>query len=296
MVPAPTAAALSEVTAGRGREESIQGKSARSLEALSEVARIQSTAASNAIERITAPPDRIAALVRDRTAPQNRSEAEIAGYGKALDTIHSSAEHIPFKPSIVRQFHRDLYALTPTPGGRFKSTQNEVARFDKAGNKVEVIFEGTRPAETPTAMDELHDRFNLAFGERQHAPLLLSGAYVFDFLMIHPFNDGNGRLSRLLTLLLLYKCGHEVGRFISLEKVIEENKSAYYDSLERSTAGWGPGRARHLALARLLPWSPERGLPGAGRADRRPCQWSRLQSEAHPAVRPGSPLRCIHPR
>jgi Fic family protein len=195
LVPAPTAGALSEVTAGRGREEALQRLNPRTLAALSEAALIQSTAASNAIEGIVAPIDRVAALARDQASPENRSEEEIAGYRRALDTIHSSAEHIPIKPSIVRQFHRDIYSLTATPGGRLKSTQNEVARFDEAGRKVAVIFEGTSPAQTPAAMDELHERFNLAFEEGRHAPLLLSGAYVFDLLMIHPFNDGNGRVS-----------------------------------------------------------------------------------------------------
>lgn len=240
MVPAAVAAALGEVAAGRGGEAAAE-RSGAALRALSETARIQSTAASNAIERITAPADRIADLVQERTAPRNRSEQEIAGYRKALDTIHESAEHIPLSPSVVRQFHRDLYFYTATPGGRFKSTRNEVARFDSSGAKIAVIFEGTEPAETPAAMDELHRRHAAAVQQGRHSPLLLSGAYVFDFLMIHPFDDGNGRISRLLTLLLLYRCGHQVGRYISLEKLIEESRETYYESLERSTAGWDRG-------------------------------------------------------
>lgn len=241
LVPGPTAAALSEVTAGRGREDAFRQQNPQVLESLTEVARIQSTEASNAIENITAPHRRIADLVQEKTTPENRPEEEIAGYRKVLDTIHSSAEHIPFRRTVVEQFHRDLYSFTPVPGGRFKSTQNEVARYDAAGNKLDVIFEGTSPFETPAAMDELHQRFDAAAKERVHAPLLLAGAYVFDFLMIHPFDDGNGRMSRLLTLLLLYHAGHEVGRFISLEKLIEESKETYYESLRKSTAGWDEG-------------------------------------------------------
>lgn len=206
-----------------------------------EIARIQSSESSNAIEHITAPAKRVAELVQDKTAPQNRPEEEIAGYRKVLDTIHASAEHIPVKTSITLQFHRDLYSFTATPGGNLKNTQNEVARFDKDGKKIEVIFEGVSPFETPAAIDELHKRFDEALKDRKHSPLLLSGAYVFDFLMIHPFNNGNGRLSRLLTLLLLYHAGHEIGRFISLEKLIEESKETYYESLEKSTAGWDKG-------------------------------------------------------
>lgn len=237
MVPASTAAALAEVSTGRGREEAFRRQHPQILDGLTEIARIQSSESSNAIEHITAPANRVAELVQDKTSPQNRPEEEIAGYRKVLDTIHASAKHIPTKASIVLQFHRDLYSFTATPGGHFKNTQNEVARFDKEGRKTKVIL-GTSPFETPAAMDELHERFVEADKEGRHAPLLLAGAYVFDFLMIHPFNDGNGRLSRLLTLLLLYHAGHEIGRFISLEKLIEESKETYYESLERSTGGW----------------------------------------------------------
>jgi len=241
MVPASTARALAEVSTGLGREEAFRRQHPQILEGLTEIARIQSSESSNAIEQITAPANRIAELVQDKTTPQNRPEEEIAGYRKALDTIHASAKHIPIKASIVLQFHRDLYSFTATPGGHFKNTQNEVARFDKAGRKTEVVFKGTSPFETPAAMDELHERFAEATREGRHAPLLLAGAYVFDFLMIHPFNDGNGRLSRLLTLLLLYHADHEIGRFISLEKLIEESKETYYESLERSTRNWEKG-------------------------------------------------------
>lgn len=206
-----------------------------------EVALIQSSASSNAIEHVTAAPGRVTELVQDKTEPQNRSEEEIAGYRKVLDTIHSSASHIRLTSSVVLQFHRDIYAFSPVPGGSFKNAQNEVARFDRAGKKLAVIFQGTSPFETPAAMDELHERYTEAIRAGAHAPLLLAGAYVFDFLMIHPFNDGNGRMSRLLTLLLLYHCGHEVGRFISLEKLVEESKETYYESLEKSTASWDRG-------------------------------------------------------
>jgi Fic family protein len=241
LVPAPTAASLAEASTGRGREEAFRRQNPQVLEGLMEVALIQSSASSNAIERITAAPGRVTELVQDKTAPKDRSEEEIAGYRKALETIHSSAEHIPLNSRVVLQFHRDIYGFSPVPGGRFKSAQNEVARFDSEGRKVQVIFKGISPFETPMAVDELHERYAEAVQGGVHAPLLLAGAYVFDFLMIHPFNDGNGRMSRLLTLLLLYHCGHEVGRFISLEKLVEESKETYYESLEKSTAGWDRG-------------------------------------------------------
>lgn len=238
MVPSRSAAALAEASAGRGREEAFRRQNPQVLQGLMQVALIQSTGSSNAIEQITVAPGRVTELVQDKTTPQSRSEEEIAGYRRVLDTIHSSAEHIPFKRSVILQFHRDIYSFTPTPGGHFKNSKNEVARFDQQGNKLEIVFEGVEPSETPRAMDELHERFADAIESGEHSRLLLSAIYVFDFLMIHPFNDGNGRLSRLLTLLLLYHCGHEVGRFISLEKLVEESKETYYESLEKSTEGW----------------------------------------------------------
>jgi len=241
MVPAPFASALGAVSAGHGREEILRHRDPKAVDALREAAMIQSTAASNAIEQITAPAARIAELVREEARPQNRTEEEISGYRDVLATIHESAEQIPFTPSVVLQFHRDLYARTGTRGGRFKSVQNEVARFDRSGRKIGVVFRGTPPSETPGAMDELHERFALAMAEGRHAPLLLAGAYVFDFLMIHPFNDGNGRMSRLLTLLLLYQAGHDIGRFVSLERLIEKSKETYYEALQASTAGWEKG-------------------------------------------------------
>lgn len=238
MVPARSAASLAEASAGRGREQAFRKQNPQVLEGLMAVALIQSSASSNAIEQITAAPGRVTELVQDKTNPATRSEAEIAGYRKVLDTIHASANHIPLTSSVVLQFHRDIYAFSPTPGGRFKNTPNEVARFDPDGKKLAVIFRGVSPFETPAAMDELHERLADASREGTHAQLLLAGAYIFDFLMIHPFNDGNGRMSRLLTLLLAYHCGHEIGRFISLEKLVEDSKETYYESLQKSTPGW----------------------------------------------------------
>lgn len=241
LVPSEIAASLAEVEASRGREEAFRRQNPQILETLVEVARVQSTEASNAIESIFAPHRRIVDLVQEKTTPENRSEQEIAGYRLVLDQIHSSADGIPFKASVDLQFHRDLYSFTNTPGGRWKSAQNEVARFDAKGNKIGVIFEGTSPVETPAAMDGLHERFNEAVKEGRYPRLLLIGAFVFDFLMIHPFNDGNGRMSRLLTLLMLYQAGHDVGRFISLERLIADSKETYYESLRKSTVGWDKG-------------------------------------------------------
>src|SRR5680860_223604 len=241
LVPASTTTVLSELAAGRGREEAFQRQNPQVLDSLTEIAIVQSAESSNAIEGVTASPERIIELVQKKTTPENRPEGEIAGYRDVLNTIHSSAKHIPFTPNVVLQFHRDLYALTPRPGGRWKGTENEVATFDSDGNKIEVVFKGTPPLETAPALEELHERYAEAVKGGEHAHLLLVGTYIFDFLMLHPFDDGNGRMSRLLSLLLLYQAGHEVGRFISLEKLIEQTKETYYESLRKSTPGWDKG-------------------------------------------------------
>lgn len=241
-IPPEAVTALGEIENRRGRAEAFRRHDQENvLQALVEVARIQSTESSNAIEDIVAPHQRIVELVEEKTNPDNRSEQEIAGYRLALDQIHSSADAIPFRAAIDLQFHRDLYSFTATPGGKWKSTQNEVARYDAQGNKIGVILKGATPTETPGAMEELHERFGRAVDDGEYPRLYLIAAFIFDFLMIHPFNDGNGRMSRLLTLLALCHAGHDVGRFISLEKLIEESRETYYESLRASTAGWDQG-------------------------------------------------------
>jgi Fic family protein len=241
LIPADTAKLLSGIDVARGRQEAFRRQNPAALKTLVEVARIQSVDASNAIEGITASPRRLEALVKVKTTPANRSEQEIAGYRKVLDMIHSSAPDIPFKRSVVEQFHRDIYTFTPRPGGAFKVGPNEVREFHPDGTEI-VVFNPLTPFETPLAMEELHDRFEAAWNADEHHRLLLIGAYVFDFLMIHPFQDGNGRMSRLLTLLLLYQAEYEVGRFISLEKLINDSRETYYDSLRRSTPQWREGQ------------------------------------------------------
>ncbi|HTW41976.1 MAG TPA: Fic family protein [Solirubrobacteraceae bacterium] len=247
LIPASMALALAGVDLGRGREEAYRQQHPEALKTLIEIARIQSTEASNAIEQITAPRKRIEALVAEKTTPANRSEEEIAGYRAVLDTIHASAAHIPFKPSVVEQLHRDLYQFTNAPAGRWKTVENAIEEERADGTKI-VRFRTVPAAETPAAMDELHTRFADALRERDHHPLLLIGSYVFDFLAIHPFRDGNGRIGRLLTLLALYQSGYEVGRFISLERLINDSKETYYDALAASGHGW------HDDAHDIAPW------------------------------------------
>jgi len=239
--PAPIGRLLSDIDVARGREMAFRLQHPEVLKALIEIALVQSVEASNAIENITAPLKRIEQLVEEKTTPRNRSEEEIAGYRSVLSTIHSSAPHIPLKPNIIEQLHRDLYQFSPTRGGRFKDTDNTVEEVMSDGTR-RIRFQPVGWFETPAAVEELCAGFTRARDSDAYSPLLLIAAFTLDFLVIHSFSDGNGRMSRLLTLLLLYQSEIEVGRFISIEKLIEGTKESYYQSLEASTAGWHEGR------------------------------------------------------
>jgi Fic family protein len=247
LVPAAVARTLGAIDTARGREDAFRMQRPQLLGALVDVARIQSTEASNAIEHVVAPRRRIEALVEQKTTPRNRSEAEIAGYRAVLDLIHEQARDIPFRPSVVEQLHRDLYQYTAVPAGHWKTTENAIEEELPDGTK-RVRFQTVAAADTPAAMDELHAAFLRERDAGEHHPLLLIGCYVFDFLAIHPFRDGNGRMSRLLTLLLLYQSGYEVGRFVSLERLINEAREGYYESLEAAGVGW------HQNEHSIWPW------------------------------------------
>jgi len=248
LIPASVAQQLGAIDVGRGRQEAFRLQHPEVLETLRQIAVIQSVEASNAIEEITAPRTRIEKLVAERTAPANRSEEEIAGYRSVLATIHASARSMPFTPNVILQLHRDLYQFTGTPGGRWKVSDNLVTENLPSG-EVAIRFTPVSAFETQGAMRELHERLGQEWSALTYPRLLLTAAYVLDLLVIHPFQDGNGRIARLLSLLLLYQADYEVGRFISLEKLIEESKETYYESLARSTEGWHEGEHD------LRPWA-----------------------------------------
>ena len=231
----------------KGKQDLFKEQSPHVLETLQQAAIIQSTESSNRIEGITAPLERIKELVAEKTTPRDRSEQEIAGYRDVLTTIHSSYTHIPFTPGVVLQLHRDLYQFTVGEGGRWKSVDNEITETYPDGTKF-VRFQPVLAYATPLAMQRLHEQFNSLWQSDEIEPLLLIPTYVLDFLCIHPFSDGNGRIARLLTLLLLYKAGYEVGRFISLERIVERTKESYYDTLYQSSQNWHEGQHS------LLPW------------------------------------------
>ena len=207
------------------------------LTQLVKIARIQSTEASNKIEGIYTSDERLKALVQDSTRPRTRNEREIAGYRDVLNTIHESYDYIPLKPSMILQLHRDLFKFEGYDiGGKYKAADNIIEEDDK-GNKF-VRFQPMPAWETPEAMDILCDAFDTALATEQIDPLLLIPMFVLDFLCVHPFNDGNGRMSRLLTLLLMHRSGYIVGKYISIEKLIEKTKEEYYESLQQSSFGW----------------------------------------------------------
>ena len=239
--------AVRQIGEYRGREEMYATRAPQILETLREASVIASTESSNRIEGVSAPHERIEALVIRRDRPRNRSEQEIAGYRDVLDTIHTNWPHMKPSPNLVLQMHRDLYQFTPGGGGRWKTTQNRITETLPDGS-VRVRFEPVLPHLTTAAMTTLHERLDAEWEAGQTDPLLLIGAYVMDFLCIHPFLDGNGRLARLLTLLLLYRAGYGVGRYVSLEQVIEETRDSYYEALFQSSQGW------HDSRHSLLPW------------------------------------------
>ena len=222
----------------KGRQELFTRQKPVELERLIEIARVQSTEASNKIEGIVTTSTRIKQLMNEKTTPKSRDESEIVGYRDVLNTIHESYEYIPIRASYILQLHRDLYKYSGKDiGGRFKNTQNIIAETKADGTQV-VRFTPLPPYETPAAIDAICESFNQVIDSCVIDPLVLIPVFIHDFLCIHPFNDGNGRMSRLLTTLLLYRCGYMVGRYISIESKIEKTKSNYYDALEKSGIDW----------------------------------------------------------
>lgn len=222
------------------------------LSELLEIAKIQSTEASNRIEGIITTDDRLKLIVRDKTMPKNRSEREIAGYRDVLTTIHENYDYIPVKPNSFLQLHRDLYKFSNAAiGGNYKNSDNIIAEELPDGTK-KARFVPVPAWETPDAIDSLCQAYDEALKDPEKDPLLLIPMFILDFLCIHPFNDGNGRMSRLLTLLLLYRSGYIVGKYISLEKLISDSKETYYEVLQESSADWHEGKNDYLPFVRYM--------------------------------------------
>lgn len=222
----------------KGRQQLYLAQRPADLDKLIEVAKIQSTEASNAIEGIFTTNQRLSQLMEEKTTPRNRDEKEIKGYRYALNLVHENFEYIPIRPNYVLQLHKEMYQfLDVSYGGRFKDTPNEIAATYPNGRKV-TIFKPLEPYETPDAIQRICEEYDMAVNQLNVDPLVIIPVFIHDFLCVHPFNDGNGRMSRLLTTLLLYKSGYVVGKYISLEKKIQLTKDDYYDALGQSSKGW----------------------------------------------------------
>ena len=224
-----------------GKQEMYLKQRPNELEKLVEIAKIQSTEASNAIEGIVTTDTRIRQLVEEKTAPRNRDEQEIAGYRDALRVIHESFDAIPITRNYILQLHKIIYSHMNNPiAGQTKNVQNYISASYPDGH-TEILFTPLAPFETPTALDRICEEYNRVIGNLEVEPLIAIPVFIHDFLCIHPFNDGNGRMSRLLTTLLLYRDRFYVGKYISLEAKIAAHKDLYYDALNRSQQGWHEG-------------------------------------------------------
>ena len=235
-----------------GKQELYLRQRAEELEKLVEIAKVQSTEASNAIEGIVTKNTRIRQLVEEKTTPRNRDEQEIAGYRDVLSIIHESFDVIPITQNYILQLHKILYGHMNNPvAGRTKSVQNYISAAYPDGH-VETLFTPLSPFETPEALDRICEEYNRVIGNTELEPLIAIPVFIHDFLCIHPFNDGNGRMSRLLTTLLLYRSGFYVGRYVSLEAKIAKNKDLYYDALAQSQFGWHEGRENAVPFIKYL--------------------------------------------
>jgi Fic family protein len=269
----------------KGKQQLFEKQSPQLLSALREVARVQSIESSNRIEGVTAASGRVAELAAQRTTPRDRSEQEIAGYRDVLSTVHANALGMDVSTGLVLQLHRDLYQFSPTTGGVWKSTANDIVDVLSDGTH-RLRFSPLAPRLVDAAMNDLVTGYHSVMSGGHVDPLIAVPAFVLDFLCIHPFSDGIGRLSRILNLMLLYQVGYDVGRYISLEKVIEDSKETYYEALEASSEGWHEGRhnlvpwlqySHGVLLAAYLEFEQRVGQMGTGRGAKREMVIDRIR-------------------
>ena len=235
-----------------GKQEMYLKQRPAELEKLVEIAKIQSTEASNAIEGIVTTSTRIKQLVAEKTTPKNRDEQEIAGYRDVLSIIHENFDAIPISRNYILQLHKVLYSHMNNPlAGKTKNVQNYISATYPDGH-TEVLFTPLAPYETPEALDAICDEYDRVIGNMELEPLIAIPVFIHDFLCIHPFNDGNGHMSRLLTTLLLYRSGFSVGKYISLEAKIADNKDLYYEALRASQDGWLDGNEDPVPFIKYL--------------------------------------------
>lgn len=246
-VPMSTVRSIGLLGEYKGRQQLFERQSPQLLSALRDIARVQSIESSSRIEGVVAASGRVAAIAADKAAPIDRSEQEIAGYRDALATVNANATAMDLSGGLILQLHRDLYQFTAVSGGAWKATSNDIVDVLPDGTH-RLRFSPVAPHLVGTAIEELTTGFRSVVAEQRVDLLIAVPAFVLDFLCVHPFTDGNGRLSRILNLMLLYQAGYEVGRYISLERIIEDTKDTYYEALEASSAGW------HEGAHDLVPW------------------------------------------
>lgn len=235
-----------------GKQEQYLKQRPQEMEKLIEIAKIQSTEASNAIEGIATTSTRIKQLVEEKTTPRNRDEQEIAGYRDVLNVIHESFDAIPITQNYILQLHKMLYSHMNNPlAGRTKSVQNYISAAYPDGH-TEILITPLAPYETSEALDRICEEYNRVIGNLEVEPLIIIPIFIHDFLCIHPFNDGNGRMSRLLTTLLLYQNGFYIGKYISLEAKISKNKDLYYSAMSQSQTGWHEGKEDALPFIKYI--------------------------------------------
>lgn len=235
-----------------GKQEMYLKQRPEELEKLVEIAKIQSTEASNAIEGIVTTNTRMRQLVEEKTMPRNRDEQEIAGYRDVLNIIHESFDTIPITPNFILQLHKILYShMNNSVAGKTKNVQNYISATHPDGY-VETLFTPLAPYDTPNALDRICEEYNRVMGNMEIEPLIAIPIFIHDFLCIHPFNDGNGRMSRLLTTLLLYRNEFYVGKYISLENKIARSKELYYDALGQAQIGWHEGKEDVVPFIKYL--------------------------------------------
>jgi len=247
-LPPSTVRSISELGAHRGRQELFTAQFPQALEFLRQVAVVQSVESSNRIEGVTASPVRLAELMAEKTTPLDRPEQEIAGYRDALAFAHANARRIwPINNGVVLQLNRSMNSFMPNPGGVWKSTDNDIVEWTPEGQK-HVRFRPVPAHLVDHSMRDLHDALRKSWEIGTVDPLVLTAAYILDFLCVHPFTDGNGRMSRLLTVVLLYHAGVDVGRYVSIERIVEDSRMTYYEALEKSSKHW------HESQHDLQPW------------------------------------------
>lgn len=236
----------------KGRQNFYLQQKSQELTRLVEVAKIQSTESSNKIEGILTTSTRIRQLLAEKTTPKNRDESEILGYRDVLNTIHENYEYIPIRPSFILQLHRDLYKYSlSSTGGKFKNVQNYINAKTADGSEF-VLFTPLSPSETPRAVESICQNYNQFAATGKLDDLIFAAIFICDFLCVHPFLDGNGRMSRLLTTLLLYRSGYQICKYISLEKIIEQTKDAYYDALRKISQDWHTGNNDYRPFIKYL--------------------------------------------